>query len=74
MRGRRVPAALAEVERYLDDAHRSDMSLVRIIHGRGTGALREAIRDWLGDHPLVSDFAPADPANGGDGATVVHLG
>ncbi len=74
VRGRRVPAALAEVERYLDDAHRSDMSAVRIIHGRGTGALREAIRDWLGDHPLVSDFAPADPANGGDGATVVHLG
>ena len=74
VRGRRVPAALAEIERYLDDAHRSDMSLVRIIHGRGTGALREAIRDWLGDHPLVSDFAPADPANGGDGATVVHLG
>lgn len=73
VRGRRVAAALAEIERYLDDAYRSDMSLVRIIHGRGTGALREAIRDWLGEHPLVSDFAPADPANGGDGATVVHL-
>lgn len=74
VRGRRVVAALAEVERYLDDAYRGDRSLVRIIHGRGTGALREAIRDWLGEHPLVSDFAPADPANGGDGATVVHLG
>ncbi len=73
VRGRRVVAALAEIERYLDDAYRSDMSLVRIIHGRGTGVLREAIRDWLGEHPLVSDFAPADPANGGDGATVVHL-
>ena len=74
VRGRRVAAALAEVERYLDDAYRGDMSLVRIIHGRGTGTLREAIRDWLGEHPLVSDFAPADPANGGDGATVVRLG
>ena len=74
VRGRRVAAALVEVERYLNDAYRSDMSLVRIIHGRGTGALREAIRDRLGEHPLVSDFAPADPANGGDGATVVRLG
>ena len=46
--------------------------------GLSTGEARarcaQAIRDWLGDHPLVSDFAPADPANGGDGATVVHLG
>lgn len=73
VRGRRVSVALSELERYLDDAHRSNMSLVRIVHGKGTGALREAIRDWLSEHPLVREINPAYLLHGGDGATEVHL-
>ena len=43
------------------------------IHGHGTGALREAIRSWLGELPEVSGFEPAAPQQGGNGVTVATL-
>jgi DNA mismatch repair protein MutS2 len=46
---------------------------VRIIHGKGTGALMRAVREYLADHPLVRDFRKGEPYEGGDGATVVEL-
>ena len=46
---------------------------VRVIHGHGTGALRAAVRDELGRHPLVAHAEPAPPDQGGDGATIAHL-
>jgi len=46
---------------------------VRIIHGKGTGALRDAVRRFLENHPRVSDFHFADPAEGGTGVTVVEF-
>ena len=49
------------------------MSSVRIIHGKGTGALRRAVRELLEDHPLAKSFATEAPERGGDGATVVEL-
>jgi DNA mismatch repair protein MutS2 len=49
------------------------MHSVRLLHGKGTGALRQAIRDELRHHPLVKSFESAPPREGGDGITVVTL-
>ena len=73
MRGWRVEKALEEMETYLNDAVMLGMSSVRIVHGKGTGALRAAIREQLVHHPLVKSFASAPPREGGDGVTIVKL-
>ncbi len=73
MRGWRVEAALEELETYLNDAAMSGMSSVRIVHGKGTGALRAAVREQLAHHPLVKSFTSAPPRDGGDGVTIVKL-
>jgi DNA mismatch repair protein MutS2 len=46
---------------------------VRILHGKGTGALRSAVRQHLARHPLVQSSEPAPPREGGDGVTIVKL-
>jgi len=73
MRGWRVEAALEELETYLNDAAMSGMSSIRIVHGKGTGALRAAVRERLAHHPLVKSYTSAPPQEGGDGVTVVKL-
>ncbi|TMD93814.1 MAG: endonuclease MutS2, partial [Chloroflexi bacterium] len=73
MRGWRVDAALEELETYLNDASMSGMSSVRIVHGKGTGALRAAVREHLAHHPLVKSYTSAPPQEGGDGVTIVKL-
>jgi DNA mismatch repair protein MutS2 len=73
MRGWRVEDALEELESYLNDAALSGMPWVRIVHGKGTGALRAAVREHLAHHPLVQSSAPAPPPEGGDGVTIVRL-
>lgn len=71
MRGWRVEDALEELETYLNDAVLSGPTSVQIIHGKGTGALRQAVRDHLTRHPLVKSCASAPPKEGGDGVTIV---
>jgi DNA mismatch repair protein MutS2 len=73
LRGRRVEEVLPDVDRYLNDAYLAGMPFVRILHGKGTGALRQAIREELSHHPLVKSFASAEANEGGDGVTVVNL-
>ena len=73
LRGQYAEEALVHVEAFLDKAVRDGFDSVRIIHGKGTGALRTAIRDLLGRHSLAKTFAPESPENGGDGATLVEL-
>ena len=73
LRGQRVADIEAELERYLDDAYRAGLPLVRIIHGKGTGALRQAVRDVLSASPLVARYELAEPQLGGEGVTVAHL-
>ena len=46
---------------------------MRVIHGKGTGTLRRAVRDLLSAHPLVSGYETATRQEGGEGVTVVHL-
>ncbi len=73
LRGETIEDAVPKVEDYLDAAYMSGMPFVRIIHGKGTGALRAAIRDRLHGHPLVKQYKRGDPKEGGDGVTIVNL-
>ncbi len=74
LRGLRADEALSRLEEFLDGAVRDGLRSVRIIHGRGTGALRQVVRDHLARHPLARSFAPEARERGGDGATAVELG
>jgi DNA mismatch repair protein MutS2 len=71
VRGWRVEAMLTELDQYLQDAYLSGLPSVRILHGKGTGALRQAVREQLAREPFVGDYASAPAAEGGDGITVV---
>ena len=73
LRGLTVDDMLIELDRYLDTAYLAGLPFVRLIHGKGTGALRQAVRDELRGHPLVSEFRPGDSAEGGEGVTVARL-
>jgi DNA mismatch repair protein MutS2 len=73
IRGWRVEDALEELETYLNDAAMNGMASVRIVHGKGTGALRAAIREQLVHHPLAKSFTSAPPQEGGDGVTIIKL-
>ncbi len=68
-----IEEALFRLERFLNDAFLADLPTVRVIHGKGTGTLRQAVREALKSHPLVKSFRPAELEEGGDGATVVEL-
>ena len=71
--GRTTDEARDIVEKYLDDAFLAGLPSVRLIHGKGSGALRKAVRDLLTAHPLVDSFRDGEPAEGGPGATVAAL-
>ncbi len=73
LRGAKVEEALDALNRYLDDASLAGMGSVTIIHGHGTGALRDAVRVAAADHPLVLSARPGERGEGGDGATIVKL-
>jgi len=73
LRGLRRDEAADTLDRYLNDAYLAGLPAVRVVHGKGSGAVRAAVREQLGGHPLVKTFAPADPRQGGDGATEVAL-
>ncbi len=73
LRGARVEEALEALSRYLDDASLAGIGSVTIIHGLGTGALRDAVRDAVGSHPLVRSSRPGERGEGGDGATIVSF-
>jgi DNA mismatch repair protein MutS2 len=71
--GLRVNEALAEVERFIDRVGMSNLTVVTIIHGLGTGALKTAVTKFLKNHPLISSIRPGEPAEGGAGVTVAEL-
>jgi DNA mismatch repair protein MutS2 len=73
LRGARVEEALDSLDQYLNDAALAEASKVTIIHGHGSGALRDALRAQLRDHPLVKSWRPGERGEGGDGATIVEL-
>lgn len=73
IRGHRASEVSEMLDRYIDDALRSGLPNVRIIHGKGTGALRQVVRDYLGSHPSVARNVLAAPNEGGDGATIAYF-
>ena len=74
LRGARVDEALAALETYLNDASIAGLDRVTVVHGSGTGALRDAVRAQAGGHALVKEIRPGEAGEGGDGVTVVTLG
>jgi DNA mismatch repair protein MutS2 len=73
LHGMRVDDALDRVASALDLAASMGQIRIVILHGRGTGALRQAVRRYLADSPYVTRFAPGGPHEGGDGVTIAEL-
>ncbi|MBD5417534.1 MAG: endonuclease MutS2 [Desulfovibrio sp.] len=73
VRGQRAPDAIAATERFLDKALRAGFSELEIVHGRGTGALRRELQEFLRAHPAVASATLAPEDRGGDGMTIVVL-
>ena len=68
-----VDEALFKLDRYLNDAFMAGLYQVRVIHGKGTGTLRQAVRRQLTGHPLVKSYRPGDYGEGEAGVTIVEL-
>lgn len=73
LRGARWEDARERADKYLDDAYLAGLKRVEIIHGKGTGALREGIHDLLKDHYHVKDFRLGEMGEGGSGVTIVNF-
>jgi DNA mismatch repair protein MutS2 len=73
LRGQSAEDALAQLEDYLDRAYLAGMPFVRIIHGKGTGKLRQEVRAALRGHPHVSAWVSGQESEGGDGVTVAKI-
>lgn len=71
--GKRVEPALEELDSYIDQALLSHRREVRVVHGHGTGRLRQAVRDHLRGHSAVASVRSGAPNEGGNGATVIVL-
>jgi len=73
LRGQRSEEALDALEHYLDSAYLAGLPWVRIIHGKGTGKLRLAVRESLSHNPHVKSFESGGDKEGGEGVTVAKL-
>jgi len=73
LRGLMSEDALDKMERYLEQAYLSGLPWVRIIHGKGTGKLRQAVREALKGHTYVKSFEEGAHTEGGEGVTVAKL-
>jgi DNA mismatch repair protein MutS2 len=73
LRGKRSDEALDALERYLDSAYLAGLPWVRIIHGKGTGKLRLAVREALSHNPHVKSYESGGDKEGGEGVTVAKL-
>ena len=73
LRGERYENALLKVEKYIDDALLAGYPRVSIIHGKGTGALRQGVQEYLKNHRSVKSFRFGEAGEGGSGITVVEL-
>jgi len=71
--GKRVDEALGEIDQFIDDAVLAGLSPVRIVHGKGTGALRKATHEYLSRDKRVLSFRLGGDGEGGDGVTVAEL-
>lgn len=73
LRGYRVEEALDSLEVFLDKASLVNLNPVYIIHGHGTGALKSGVREFLSNSPYVAKYRFGEPAEGGDGVSVIDI-
>ncbi|MDH4067599.1 MAG: endonuclease MutS2 [Dehalococcoidia bacterium] len=73
LRGKRAEQVEPLLDSYLNEASLSGLSRVRIIHGIGTGTVRQIVREALASHPLVTSFQAGEQGEGGDGVTIVSM-
>ncbi|MGD1120081.1 MAG: Smr/MutS family protein [Dehalococcoidales bacterium] len=68
-----IEEAIPRLERFLHDKYAAGFSQVKIIHGKGTGALRLTVRRELARHAIVKSFRPGENWEGGEGVTIVEF-
>jgi len=68
-----VDEALLKLDKYLNDAFVAGLYQVTIVHGKGTGTLRQVVREQLAKHPLVKSYRPGEYGEGEAGVTIVKL-
>jgi len=68
-----VDEALLKLDKYLHDAFMAGLWQVRIVHGKGTGAIRRVVKETLARHPLVKSYRLGVYGEGGDGVTIAEL-
>ena len=68
-----VDEAIPKLDQYLDDAFMAGLYQVRVIHGKGTGTLRQLVQGQLARHPLVKSYRPGEYGEGGAGVTIAEL-
>jgi len=68
-----VDDALLKLDKYLHDAFMAGSYQVRVVHGKGTGTLRQVVHEQLAKHPLVKSYRPGVYGDGGVGVTIVEL-
>ncbi len=73
LRGETVETGLEKLESFLDRSFRNGIGRATVIHGHGTGRLKNAVREYLPDAPFVTRWRPGEKGEGGDGVTVVRI-
>ena len=68
-----VDEATLKLDKYLHDAFMAGLWQVMVIHGKGTGTLRQVVGEQLAKHPLVKSYRPGGYGEGGAGVTIVEL-
>lgn len=73
LHGLTVDEALFKVDQFMYDSYQIGLSKISIVHGKGTGTLRGAVRNYISAHPLVRSYRRGGDNEGGDGVTIVEL-
>jgi len=68
-----VDEALIKLDQFLHDSFMAGLYQVRVVHGKGTGTLRQVVREKLAKHPLVKSYRPGGYGEGGEGVTIATL-
>ena len=68
-----VDEAVLKLDKYLNDAFMAGLYRIKVVHGKGTGTLRQVVREQLAKHPLVKSYRPGEYGEGGNGVTIVEL-